>query len=125
MSYEFESLWSKADAAGRAAAAAAVPAPMVVSQADVFGKPTPGGKSWYVAEGPCGFGWVTFKGNTAFGRWAKKSGKATKSYGEGGGLRVSSPLMTQSIARNEAYAYAFAAALSEAGIKAYGHSRMD
>jgi hypothetical protein len=123
MSYEFESLWSKADAAGLAAAAAVTPVPMVVAEADVFGGPLPGGKSWCVSEGACGFGWVTFKANTAFGKWAKRTGKARSNYPSG--LRVSPSMFTQSLARNEAYAYAFAKVLTEAGITAYGNSRMD
>lgn len=120
---EFEELFNRADAAGRAAAVAVTPVPMTVAEADVFGGPKPGGKVWHVPDGVCGFGWVHLKGNTAFGKWAKKTGKARPDYPAG--LRISSPLMTQSLARNEAYAYAFAEVLCKAGVKAYGNSRID
>ena len=29
-------------------------------------------RNWYVPEGPCGFAWVEFKGNTKFARAVKK-----------------------------------------------------
>ncbi len=113
----FEALWNAALAAGNAAAAAIVPTPMVVSNGN-------NGKTYFVGDGVCGFGWLTFKGNTAFGKWAKANGIARPGYPKG--LSVWSPLRTQSLARNEAWAYAAADALRAAGINdAYGHSRID
>lgn len=56
----------------------------------------------------CGFAWVTFPGNTAFGRWAKKAGIASKSYI--GGLEVwyskLHSVPTQSVSVHEAAARA-------------------
>lgn len=125
---KFETLWQKALDAGNAAAAACTPTPMIVGTAKaIFGpgaddidysKPT-----YYVGSGVCGFAWVTFKGNTGFGRWAKKAGIAKPAYGGGLMYRVSG--YGQSLERKEAYARAFAAVLTEAGITAYAQSRMD
>ena len=57
-------LATQAHAAGMAALHAAEPTPMVVVGA---------GASYVVTDGVCGFAWVTCKGNTKFGRWAKAS----------------------------------------------------
>lgn len=121
----FEALFAQADAAGKLAAEDAVPTPMVVgSETQPFSgfldysKPT-----YYVSEGLCGFAWVNFKGNTAFGRWAKRTGRATKSYG--GGLQVWVSGFGQSVTRKSAYAQAFATVLTEAGITAFSGSRLD
>lgn len=114
---KFAAILSEAFAAGAAAGAAAAPTPMVVSE------DRPGGKSWFVPDGVCGFGWVHFAGNTAFGKWARKNGHARGDYPTG--LAISSKLMTQSMARNEAWAHAVAEVLRANGITAYGRSRID
>lgn len=114
---KFAAILSEAFAAGAAAGAAAVPTPMVVSE------DRPGGKNWFVPDGVCGFGWVTLKGNTAFGKWASKNGHARKGYPSG--LSISSKLMTQSLTRNEAWAHAVADVLNANGIAARGESRID
>ena len=118
----FHSLFAAASEAGLDAAAKAVPAPMFVTACNpLTGAPT--GPSHRVDEGACGFAWVKIKGNTPFGRFAKKMGYAKPAYG--GGLMIWCPLMTQSIARKEAWGYAFAKVLTEAGIYAYCDSRLD
>jgi hypothetical protein len=122
---DYAALYAAADAAGKQAAEAATPTPIIVGeetspfsgQVD-YTKPT-----YFVSEGLCGFAWVSFKGNTGFGRWAKKTGKAKPAYG--GGLRVSVFGYNQSVTRKEAYAQAFAAVLREAGVTAYAESRLD
>lgn len=121
----FKALYAQADAAGKLAAEDAVPTPMIVGEETApfngvidYAKPT-----YFVSEGLCGFAWVKFAGNTAFGRWAKKSGKASKSYG--GGLQVWVSSYGQSVTRKSAYAQAFATVLTEAGITAYADSRLD
>lgn len=124
----YQALIQKADAAGKAAAEACTPTPMIVGTAKaIFGpgsdeidyaKPT-----YYVGGGVCGFAWIWFKGNTGFGRWAKKAGLASAAYGGGLQYRVSG--YGQSLERKEAYARAFAGVLTEAGITAYAQSRMD
>ena len=99
----------------------ALPEPMTVCEADLMGNPI--GRSWTVSEGACGFAWVTFAGNTPWGRWAKAQGIASKGYPKGLQIWVSE--FNQSMARKEAYAYAYAKVLREHGIEAYAHSRMD
>lgn len=121
----FQALWAEADAAGQAAAEALTPRPMYVGTAkslfdDSFDTTQP---VYYVSEGVCGFAWVWFKGNTAFGRWAKNAGLASKGYPTGLQLWVRG--YGQSMQRKEAYARAFAEVLRNAGIKAYAESRMD
>lgn len=122
---DYAALYAAADAAGKQAADAAVPTPIVVGEETSpfsgtldYSKPT-----YFVSEGLCGFAWVSFKGNTGFGRWAKKTGKAKPAYG--GGLQVWISGYGQSITRKEAYAQAFAAVLREAGVTAYAGSRLD
>jgi hypothetical protein len=51
--------------AGVEAGADAIPEPMVVRDVEKD-------QNWYVPEGPCGFAWVEFKGNTKFARAVKK-----------------------------------------------------
>ena len=120
----FAALFAQAHAAGMTAGVKAVPTPMTVYEADVLtGEPTPDGQSWFVADGMCGFAWVSFAGNTPWGRWAKANGKATKAYPTG--LWVWVGEFNQSVARKEAYARAFAGVLTAAGIKAYAGSRLD
>lgn len=119
MSKEHYALVEKAHEAGMAALNAACPTPMIVT-GGVPGEPP---KTWYVDEGACGFAWVEIAGNTAFGRWAKKSKLATPAYPKGLMFWVYEG--GQSIDRKEAYASAFAKVLNEAGIKAYANSRLD
>lgn len=115
---QYEELVARAEAAGKAAAAAAVPVPMVVSWREGSAV-----RQEFVEGGVCGFGWVEIPGNTAFGRWMKKVGKARPTYPKG--LYVSNGLMTQSMARNEAYAIAYANVLEAAGLEARACSRID
>lgn len=76
------------------------------------------------AGGCCGFAWVKVKGNTPFGRYAKKAGIARPGYPTG--LTFWCPLMTQSIDLKEAWASAFASSLRESGVTdAYSESRLD
>lgn len=122
---KFKALWAEADAAGKAAADACTPRPMIVGEAkSLFGSEIDYSKpTYYVADGVCGFAWVSFKGNTAFGRWAKQAGLASKGYPTGLQLWVRG--YGQSMQRKEAYAQAFAETLRTAGITAYAQSRMD
>ena len=124
MTREFQALYDKAHAAGMAAGAAAMPTPMIVGSPSTFlgNDVDPTKPVYYVSEGVCGFAWVTFKGNTKWGAWAKKNG-ASKAYPSGLWYWVSD--FGQSMTRNEAYASAFAKVLNENGITAYANSRMD
>ncbi len=121
---EMRELFSKAKAAALAAGEAAKPPMMVIKEVDVFDRPIPGGKTYYEAEGPCGFAWVNVKpGNSSFARWLVKNEYAGKSYYGGVDIRIRE--FNQSMVRKEAAASAMANVLSEAGIKAYPMSRMD
>ena len=122
---KYEQLWAKAEAAGNAEAEACVPTPMIV------GTPTtplgndidPDKKVYYVAGGVCGFASIHFKGNTSFGRWAKKAEKAKKAYGVG--LYAPVRVGGQSYETKVAYARAFVGVLQEEGIEAWVESRLD
>jgi hypothetical protein len=121
---EFMHLYARADQAGTAAGEACVPTPMVVQDADLAGKPVPGGKTYYVPSGVCGFAWIKVRpGNCSFAIWAKKQGYGSRDYY--GGLQISVRGFGQSMEQKAAYAGAFAAVLQAAGIKAYAQSRMD
>ena len=112
----FDNIWNEAENAGRAAHAVALPSPMVVIDSATQ-------ERWDVSEGACGFGRVRFAGNTAFGRWAKKTGRA---HAWTRGLSHSTNYNgSQSIARAEAAAHAFAAVLKSYGIEAYGEAVLD
>lgn len=122
---KYAALAKKADAAGKAAAEAKTPTPMIVGEAKSlfddsidYSKPT-----YFVESGVCGFAWVFVKGNTGFGRWAKNAGIASKGYPTGLNIRVSG--YGQSYERKMAYAQAYAAVLKEAGVTAYAEGRLD
>lgn len=122
---DFSSLWNQARAAGVEAGMAVRPAPMVVFEADLSGRPIEGGQRWHEPEGVCGFAWVVVKpGNCEFARWAKANKRARAEYGGGMCVEWVSDF-NQSMDRKEAYARAFSKVLSEAGINASPRSRMD
>lgn len=121
----FEALYNKANEAGKAAVAGFTPTPMVVGTASSFfsdkidhNKPV-----YTVPDGVCGFAWIKFKGNTPFGKWAKKTGIAKPGYPNG--LQIWVSAYNQSMEKKEQYAQAFAKVLKENGIDAYADSRMD
>lgn len=126
MTVSFEELYTFADRKGKEAAEVCSPTPMAVGQAkSLFSNEIDRSKPVYIVEdGPCGFAWVWFKGNTAWGRWAKKQGHAKNHYPKGLYIWVSG--YNQSIQRKEAYAQAFAKVLRENGVTdAYADSRLD
>jgi len=110
-------LYHRADQAGREAAEAKVPTPMVVVGMQE--------ERYHVPQGVCGFAWVNVRpGGSSFARWLKKRGYAHTSYD--GGVDVWVSAYGQSMEKKEAYARGFAAVLRESGIeKAYSRSRMD
>lgn len=113
---EFEALTAAAHAAGIKAGRECRPIPMVVCTA--AGVPIE-----CVDDGACGFAWIEFPGNTAFGRWAKKQGLARSHYPSGLCIWVSE--FGQSIDRKESYAVAYARVLRDGGVKAFAGSRLD
>lgn len=121
---EMAALYRKAKEAGLAAGEKAVPPVMIVSEADFLGRPIPGGKSYEVPSGPCGFAWVNVKpGSSSFARWLVKNEFALKSYY--GGVDIWVRDFGQSMMKKEAAAGAMADVLRAAGIVAYPGSRMD
>lgn len=117
----FSQIHNQAHEAGMKAGTNALPSPMIVGETDLQGNRN--GRTWFVSEGACGFAWVAFKGNTAWGKWAKKEGIASTAYPTG--LQIWVHQFNQSMARKEEYARAYAEVLRRAGIDAYAGSRMD
>jgi len=103
-----------ADKAGREAAAAITPEPMVV---------TDGKTTWHVPEGLCGFAEIKFAGNTTWGRWAKSTQLASRCYD--GGLSIWVHQYAQSYELKAAYAKAFAENLRKYNIEARAITRLD
>ena len=112
----YQGLIERAHAAGMKAGIECMPIPMAV--VDELN-----GQLWRVDDGACGFAWVSFAGNTAFGRWAKKQGIARPHWPSGLCVWVSE--FGQSVDRKAAYAGAYARILNDAGIAAYAGSRLD
>jgi hypothetical protein len=71
----------------------------------------------------CGFAWVSFAGNTAWGRWAKEFGLARKHYPKGLCIWISR--YNQSYDFKMAYAKAYAETLRANGIDAHYDGRLD
>jgi hypothetical protein len=107
----------------------AQPAPMAVYEtAGLSDAPKPGGQSWYVSEGVCGFAWVTISPATSsFARWLSKNKIGYKAYK--GGWQIPMHFFVgqigQSLERAEAASLACSRFLREQGIKAHASSRMD
>jgi hypothetical protein len=121
---DFAAVYAEAHAAGMAAGNGANVIPMQVQQhANMLDDSSPVVKRYDVPDGVCGFAWISFKGNTAFGRWMKS--KDLAHAGTYGGLSVWVGQFNQSMQRKEAYAHAFATVLGKHGIEAYPQSRMD
>jgi len=122
---EFQAIYEAAHNAGLKAGQESVPAPMVVgTPTTLLGTDIDYSKrTYFVADGVCGFAWTHIAGNTALGRWAKKKGLASKDYPNGLCFWVRE--FGQSMTRKAAYAREFSKILNENGIKAYSRSRMD
>lgn len=121
---ENSEIFALADAAGKAAAAAKVPVPMIVGAGAILvnGERVLD-RSYVEADGACGFAWVVVPGNSSFGKYLKRERGARKGYPSGIHLWISD--YDQSMARKEAYARAFADVARGAGVDAYAGSRMD
>ena len=111
---ELESIYRQACAIGQMAVDAMTPRPMVV---------TGGGQSYYVADGVCGFAWITVPGNCAFGKFLKAEKGCRKGYPTGITWYVHE--YNQSMEKKEAFAYAAANFLKNQGIDARAGSRID
>jgi hypothetical protein len=122
---DFQAVYNEARQAGMEAGNSKVPVPMIVCEhSNPLDDNSPISREYApVMGGVCGFAWVKFPGNTAWGKWTKKQGYAHSSYPTGLQIWVSE--FGQSMEKKEAYAYAFAEVLRKHGIKAYAGSRMD
>ena len=77
-----------------------------------------------VADGACGFAWVTVRpANSSFAKWLLSSHFAKVGYDGGAVIWISD--YNQSMTRKESHAEAMAAYLRKVGIKAHAGSRMD
>jgi hypothetical protein len=125
MKIDAVTLFATAHAAGNAAVQAATVTPMIVTQCQnpLDDSSTPV-RQYFVEDGVCGFASITVKpANSAFAKYLKLHHRAHKSYYGGVSLPVRD--FNQSLQKKEAYAYAFAKVLNQAGINAYVESRMD
>jgi len=77
-----------------------------------------------VLDGVCGFAWIVIKpANCAFANWARREGLGRTGYG--GGLHIWVGDFDQSYEKKQAYAWAFAEVLRNAGYMAYSDGRLD
>lgn len=122
---ECEALHREAHIAGHAAAVSVTPRPMIVERhAKAFDDRSPVVQTYQVSEGACGFAWVSVHpGNGSYARYLKSTGLARPS--SEGGVQIWISAYNQSLERKSAYASAYAQVIQNAGITAYGHSRMD
>lgn len=121
---DWRSVWDAAVVAGYAAVEKCVPKPMVVvAHVNPLDASSEIDKYWNVPDGVCGFAWISMKGNTSFGSWAKKTGIARKAYPSGLNIWISQ--FGQSMERKLCFATAAAEHLQNAGVKCYANSRMD
>ncbi len=136
---EFEALFNKAWAAGKAAAATMKPTPVAFQTTNSL----TGGFDWnkpyeVVEDGVCGFAWISLREASKAGRkdspfvkWLREQGRGER-FSEYGYFEDYTKCWQiwvrgygQSMQRKESYAEAFAAVLRENGITAYAGSRMD
>lgn len=123
---QYQQLYDAARQAGLAAVAGLKVVPMVINQhANLLNDNSPITQQFFVADGPCGFAWIRIKpANNGFAKWLLAKGMARKSSYYGG-VAISVMEFNQSLQKKETYAHAFAAVLHDAGIRAYGDSRID
>lgn len=123
-----EDLYRRAVEAGRAAAEACTPTPMVVQEhANPLDDSSPVIKQYApVMAGVCGFAWINVRpGNSSFACWLKRNDLGRSDRYEGG-VRVWVDGYGQSYERKRAYAGGFARVLRDAGMdRVYPGSRLD
>tara|TARA_B100001996_G_C18627131_1_gene580233 strand:- start:7 stop:396 length:390 start_codon:yes stop_codon:yes gene_type:complete len=121
-----EKLLERAHLLGMDAGRGSTPTPMVVgTPTETFGSEIDHSKPTYFVEGGvCGFAGVVIKpARGKFVSYLKSLDMGYKHYY--GGYYVPVRVFGQSLERKEAYAEAFAKALSECGMSCYVDSRMD
>lgn len=129
---ELSRIWKEAWKAGDDAGKGASVTPMVVYEAGLFDdKPLPGGQSWFVDDGVCGFAWVDIRPASHAGRSDCDLVKWMRSRDIGHyseyhkSWQYSINEFNQSMQRKEAAARAIADVLTKYGYRAYDNSRMD
>ncbi len=122
-----EEIYNEARAAGCKAWEECTPNPVVFGQAkSLFGNEMVPGTESLCTEGCCGFAWVIVKpARGPFIKYCKENKIGSKHVYPGWYIGARGPWDSQSIDRKEAYAYAFAAVLSENGLNCYVGSRLD
>jgi hypothetical protein len=123
---DFQAIVDEAHVAGSRAADALVPEPMVVAEhTNMADDTSPIKRAWVVPQGVCGFAWVLVKdARKSFTKWLIKQGIGEHSdYHKGVMVWVSA--YGQSYEKKKAYAGAYAAVLTEHGIRCYSQSRLD
>lgn len=110
---EFSEAWTDAKAAGHQAALSCSPTPMRIAGYEP------------VADGMCGFAWVTVvPGNCSFAKWAVKNADFRSAYG--GGVQFWVGAYNQSYERKMAFATKAACVLSSRlGILVHSGGRLD
>jgi hypothetical protein len=126
---KFEKLLNQLAAIADVAYQLAQPTPMAVYEtAGLSDAPKPGGRSWYVSEGVCGFAWVVIKPATSsFAKYLARNEIGYKAYDGGWVLPMHYFIagMSQSLERAEQAAYAVAQELRNNNINCFATSRMD
>jgi len=126
----YQDIYNAAHTAAIKASTEIVPTPMIVgSPTTPFGNTIdPNKKTYFVADGVCGFGWVKLRrANHSFCKWIVDNNHGRKSSYEGGVI-VNSPLRTQSMTRNAEYAHTFAKVINTImypDVEAMACSRID
>ncbi len=111
---QFQVIYDRAVEAGREAAKACTPTPMVVSQhANVLDDSSDVVQSWYVPAGICGFARVEMPATSAFAKWLVQKGIARR---QEKGIGINIWEYNQSYELKCAHASAMARSLSDSGI---------
>ncbi len=111
---QFQVIYDRAVEAGREAAKACTPTPMVVSQhANVLDDSSDVVQSWYVPAGICGFARVEMPATSAFAKWLVQKGIARR---QEKGIGINIWEYNQSYELKCAHASAMAHSLSDSGI---------
>lgn len=134
----YERLWRGMQRVSHEALATATPpTPMIVgSPSTPLGNDVdPNQKTWFVADGVCGFAWVVLdSGRTGFAQWIIKKGYGSKHYQWGGGYKGVSiwpnsnrgfAETRQSLQLKEQVCRKIADYLRSEGVSAYSESRID
>ena len=127
MKLNYEKILAEAHEAGLAAGSEKTPVPMVVEEhVNMLDDNSPVKKAYYVPNGVCGFASVITDehGNSRFVKYLKSAGEGDKYY-YGGYYVKWVREFGQSLEKKESYAAAYVKVLSDYGIRAFAHSRMD